>query len=176
MDNCNNITYNASTYLVNHCINKCFANDDDDNNNINDKDYYNKATLVNNCFCKCINRIYEGTDLTNNSTNNIFIVFFAIIIFLLIFCVYGIMKAKIQHIYVNTNANTNANANQININTTNTRTDLEAHNINYYTIDNPDNSQTLPKYIDIESNFTLPPKYNYDNRAQGNEVLTNELM
>ena len=172
MDNCYNITYNSSNYLINHCINKCFANDDDDddNNNINDKDYYNKATFVNNCFCKCIKRIYEGEDLTNNSTNNIFIVFFAIIIFLLIFCVYGIIKAKIQHIYVNTNEINTTTTTDTAI--TNTRTDLEANNINYYTIDNIDN---LPKYNDIQPNFTLPPKYN-SNTGNSKSNYTNELM
>ena len=199
MENCNNFTYTASHYLINHCLDKCIRNIDDDDN----YDDYNKGArgaealvaealvnkgareslvqraepsrgaeaLVNDCVCKCIynNNLKDDSD-TSNGNSNVFIIFFVIILFLLIFCAYGIMKVKIQQLYLNTNEINNITA--ITTTTTaasNTIIDLEANNINYYTIDN---SQQLPKYNDIEPNISLPPKY--DNTIKSN--YTNELM
>lgn len=158
MENCNNFTYTASHHLINHCLDKCIENIDDD-------DDYTKGTLVNDCYCKCIYNNLKDNNDTTDSNSNVFIIFFVIILFLLIFCAYGIMKVKIQQLYMNTNE-----INNITVTTaSNTIIDLEANNINYYTIDN---SQQLPKYNDIEPNISLPPKY--DNTIKSN--YTNELM
>ena len=169
MENCNNFTYTASHYLINHCLDKCIRNIDDDDYN----DDYNKGArgaeaLANDCYCKCIYNNLKDNNDTTDSNSNVFIIFFVIILFLLIFCAYGIMKVKIQQLYMNTNEINNITA--ITATTaSNTIIDLEANNINYYTIDN---SQQLPKYNDIEPNISLPPKY--DNTIKSN--YTNELM
>jgi hypothetical protein len=198
MADCYNFTINETNKHMNHCLDKCIQNIDDDY-----YDDYNKGArdsflekavpktrglmgaealankgargaeaLVNDCVCKCIynNNLKDDND-TTDSNSNVFIIFFVIILFLLIFCAYGIMKVKIQQLYMNTNEINNITAITSTTATTasNTIIDLEANNINYYTIDN---SQQLPKYNDIEPNISLPPKY--DNTIKSN--YTNELM
>ena len=66
--------------------------------------------------------------------------------------------------------NTNDNTNRLHSNT---------GTVNYYTIDNSDNTQDLPKYNDIDSTFTLPPKYNSNSNSNNNTIksnYTNEMM
>jgi hypothetical protein len=149
--------------------------------------------LANECYCKCISKLNDNNDGYGDSDgysdgysdNNVFTAFFIIIIFLLTFCLYGFIKAKLQTIYatneinsitiINSNADTNVGTNEnanTNGNDNTNRLNSNTDNVNYYTINNSDNTQDLPKYNDIEPNISLPPKY--DNTIKSN--YTNEMM
>ena len=182
MDKCYNFTINATNKYINYCLNKCIENDDDEYD-----DYYNKGTLSNNgalakdCYCNCISN-YDGYQVSetfdNESFANVFlIIFFAIIVIFFGLCLYKFVKIKFE---INT-INRGRIANTDNINTV-PIIEQQSINVNYYTLNNPnqDISKDLPKYNDLEPNFTLPPKYdsNSSNSSNSNNKsnYSNELM
>ena len=187
MTDCYNFTINETNKHMNHCLDKCIQNIDIDNSKI----YH----IINACYCKCISKLNDndGYGVSDGysdgySGGNVFIAFFIIIIFLLTFCLYGFIKAKLQTIYatneinsitINNNTDTNVETNEnANTNDNTNRLHSNTGTVNYYTIDNSDNTQDLPKYNDIDSTFTLPPKYN-SNSNNNNTIkynYTNEMM
>ena len=212
MDDCYNFTINETNKHMNHCLDKCIQNYYDNDN----YDDYNKGArgaealankgargaeaLVNDCYCKCISKLNDNDGYGDSdgysdgySGGNVFTAFFIIIIFLLTFCLYGFIKAKLQTIYatneinsitINNNTDTNTNTNvetneNANTNDNTNRLHSNTGTVNYYTIDNSDNTQDLPKYNDIDSTFTLPPKYNSNSNSNNNTIksnYTNEMM